>query len=94
MLHTGGCNISPAKMLTLITAFPHVKIVISYLTLETGVLCSIESDDYLTFVKKVNSVGKVLPGVTIKIVDLTTDAILGPNKWGELVVQSPGMTSG
>ncbi|XP_026330335.1 luciferin 4-monooxygenase-like [Hyposmocoma kahamanoa] len=44
--------------------------------------------------KSLQSVGKVSPGTTLKIVDIKTREVLGPNQHGEVCIRGPVLMSG
>ncbi|KAK6628519.1 hypothetical protein RUM43_002334 [Polyplax serrata] len=67
--------------------WPELKIYNVYgLTESTGMTC-LNSDDDL-------SVGKVCSGVHLKITDIDTGTVLGPNTSGEICMKSPGIMLG
>lgn len=45
-------------------------------------------------VHKLGSIGKVIPGVQVRIVDINTDKILGPNQEGKILVKGDNVMEG
>ncbi|XP_030750877.1 luciferin 4-monooxygenase-like [Sitophilus oryzae] len=91
----GGAPVHPAQILELRELLPYTKVSMGYGATEAN---AISFFDYRlgeeAYKNKIESSGTLLPGVELKIVDLTTGQLLGPNQEGEIRVRSPSLMSG
>lgn len=71
-----------------------MKILQAYGTTETGFVAGFPEDDYDNAVQVPSSVGKLFPGVKIKVVSLDTKEILGTDCWGQLLIKGNTTMSG
>ncbi len=95
-LRTGimaGSNCPIEVMVNVMSKMHMSEITICYgLTEASPVLTQTKRDDPIT--KRVETVGKVLPGVDVKIVDPQTEEELPPNTPGELIARGYGIMKG
>ncbi|RZC37650.1 AMP-binding domain containing protein [Asbolus verrucosus] len=89
---TGGTPISPVQFQKLDTIFRHSNIILTYGLTETGLMSAYNPRTDQKFINnKIGSSGKLLPCMTVKIVDLETKEILGPNQKGEIYIKTPAL---
>ncbi|XP_063542728.1 luciferin 4-monooxygenase-like [Cydia strobilella] len=80
--------------------YPDIKLASVYGSTETGSIATTQNKvfdfDVANDVTKAEGycVGRAVPGVTIKVVDIETREILGPNQRGELCVRGPRLMKG
>lgn len=90
----GGVRLSALMMSRIRASLQKVKVIQAYGLVEVGLVAAFEENDYGTALQHPMSVGKPLPGVRIKVVDLETRKPLGPNCRGELVVKGDSLMLG
>lgn len=71
-----------------------VKVIQTYCLVEVGLVAAFEEENYSPALERPMSVGGLLPGVKVKILDLETRKALGPNCRGELVVKGDSLMLG
>ncbi|GJQ77873.1 hypothetical protein Trydic_g16126 [Trypoxylus dichotomus] len=89
-----GMHISQASFARLVRTFKGVNIVSTYSTVETGPICTVTEKIYFNNKEKLSSVGQPNTGVSVRIVDELIRTPLVADKWGELLVKTPGMMLG
>ncbi|KAF5290670.1 hypothetical protein FQR65_LT01960 [Abscondita terminalis] len=95
-IYVGGGPMFNSELKKYREMFPNTIVVSGYGMTEIGLISyfpsSTEKD--LKFInEKPTSIGRVLNGVTYKVVDVDTEQTLGPNQKGELRVKSDGLLS-
>ncbi|CAG4978564.1 unnamed protein product [Parnassius apollo] len=91
IIHSGGAPLNSTVIKELKTRFPHVKSVLQgYGMTETTGALTAEVEN----MSKEGSVGKIVCGNIIKIVDFETRKILGPGQVGEVCVKGPILFDG
>ncbi|XP_014225792.1 4-coumarate--CoA ligase 1-like [Trichogramma pretiosum] len=90
-LMTGGAKLSKEIIVSLKRDLqPHVQFSQGYGMTEIGGIASIQSQSC----QSIESVGFVAPNMQIKIIDIDTAEILGPNQQGELCIKTPTVMIG
>ncbi|XP_063822002.1 uncharacterized protein LOC135072009 [Ostrinia nubilalis] len=91
LVYSGGAPLDWNVIMEMKQRFPNLKHVLQGygMTETTGVLT--EEHEGVT---QNGSVGRVAPGNTVKIVDIETRKILGPNEQGEVCVKGPVLFAG
>lgn len=90
----GGVRLSALMMSRIRSSLQRVKVIQAYGLVETGLVAAFEESDYGTALERPMSVGRLLPGIRTKVVDLETRKSLGPNCKGELVVKGDSLMLG
>lgn len=90
----GGVRLSALMMTRIRSSLQKIKVIQTYGLVELGLVAAFEENDYATALEYPMSVGRVLPGVKIKVVDVDTRVPLGPNCRGELLVKSDSVMLG
>lgn len=90
----GGVRLSALMMTRIRASLPKIKVIQTYGLVEVGLVAAFEESDYATALEYPMSVGRILPGVKIKVVDLDTRVPLGPNCRGELLVKGDSVMLG
>ncbi|KAJ8919701.1 hypothetical protein NQ315_006229 [Exocentrus adspersus] len=96
-LSTGGAALSKKYIYALQELIPETDIVPTYAQTEVGILAAfqIHNKAHREYYKKnPDTVGLPVRGVTYKVVDPETEAVLGPNEPGELRVKSKTIMNG
>jgi long-chain acyl-CoA synthetase len=87
----GGAPMSGAVVARMRRDLPHVKLVQVFGMTEAGLLTGLKPEDHQAAEPNLDSVGRALDGVEIRIVDPATGAPTEPGKPGEIVAKSPGL---
>lgn len=90
----GGVRMSALMITRIRTSLQKVKVIQTYGLVEVGFVAAFEENDYANALEHPMSVGKVLPGVRIKVVDVDTRKPLGANCRGELIVKGNSVMLG
>ncbi|KAJ3664401.1 hypothetical protein Zmor_008576 [Zophobas morio] len=86
---TGGTPISATQLERISTVFNHSDILFVYGCTEAGIVSTFNPiTEQVLMRTKLGSCGKAAPGMTIKIVDVSTNQTLGANQKGEVCVKS------
>ncbi|CAH1105456.1 unnamed protein product [Psylliodes chrysocephalus] len=98
IFYTGSCPVNKQLMEDLIVALPQTKILNCYGCSETGgVAASFDSTlvaEYKMQLLKPTSCGKICSDLKWKVVDTTSENILGPNEEGEIRVKADTIMKG
>ncbi|RZC43009.1 AMP-binding domain containing protein [Asbolus verrucosus] len=90
-----GSPISRGQFETLTHRFKESTVISAYGLKEAGLVTIFDpKKDYKFTTKKVGSSGKLIAGISAKIVDLETHKLLGPNEIGEICIKSPTIMKG
>ncbi|KAF5290671.1 hypothetical protein FQR65_LT01961 [Abscondita terminalis] len=95
-IYVGGGPMFNSELKKYREMFSNTIVVSGYGMTEIGLICYFPSstEEDLKFInEKPTSIGRVLNGVTYKVVDVDTEQTLGPNQKGELRVKSDGLLS-
>lgn len=84
-----GSTVAPAQILRLRKLFPYSCVSLGYGSSEANVLVGHELTNRRGYENKLGSSGTLCAELQLKIVDLDSGALLGPNKEGEICVKSP-----
>lgn len=90
----GGVRLSALMMTRIRASLQRIKVIQAYGLVEVGLVAAFKEIDYTTALEYPMSVGRLLPGLTIKVVDLETRKSLGPNCRGELIVKGDSLMLG
>ncbi|KAL1513640.1 hypothetical protein ABEB36_003029 [Hypothenemus hampei] len=88
-VYTGGAFVSPKYISKLRSTFKEAVVNQIYGSTELGCSTQWFGSDNEAYENKLDSVGKLSANMELKIVDLETRSILGPNKTGEILIKSP-----
>ncbi|KPJ07625.1 Luciferin 4-monooxygenase [Papilio machaon] len=91
IIHCGGAPLNKSVITELKSKYPHIKYLVQGygMTEATGSITAETEDEF-----KEGSVGKIVPGNIIKIVDVETRKILGPGQTGEVCVKGAAQFDG
>ncbi|XP_076263003.1 uncharacterized protein LOC143197994 [Rhynchophorus ferrugineus] len=90
----GVVNTSKDDIAYMRKSLPDVKFLQLYTLTETGCISAVTPSNYVTEPHKNTSVGKLLMNCKIKIIDIETGQLLGPNQFGELYFSGDGLMLG
>ncbi|XP_063922941.1 uncharacterized protein LOC135137259 isoform X2 [Zophobas morio] len=95
VIMAAGTPLSTTQFNKLNTIFPAVDIIVCYGQSEVGMVSLFDTKFDKKFIRTKNkSAGKVVTGITLKIVDPETNQIMGPYQNGEIRLQSSGVMKG
>ncbi|XP_044269359.1 4-coumarate--CoA ligase 1-like [Tribolium madens] len=90
-----GTPISTIQLDKVRSVFKHTNVILAYGQTEIGYVSMYNTDTDSKFIQnKYISCGKVVKGVTLKVVDVETNEILGPNKKGEIYAKTKSLMKG
>ncbi|XP_064215893.1 luciferin 4-monooxygenase-like [Tribolium castaneum] len=90
-----GTPISTTQLDKVRSVFKHTNVILAYGQTEVGYISMYDTDTDSKFIQnKYTACGKVVKGVTLKVVDVETNEILGPNKKGEIYVKAKSLMKG
>ncbi|KAF7279373.1 hypothetical protein GWI33_007316 [Rhynchophorus ferrugineus] len=90
----GGAVMQKDQIQKLRDILPHTKVTMAYGSTECNILTFFDLRDEKAYKTKLMSSGKPSPGVEIKVVDLESGKLLGPNQEGEIRVKSQFIMGG
>ncbi|XP_060522588.1 uncharacterized protein LOC132699735 [Cylas formicarius] len=90
----GGSPVEPRQILKLRELLPGVKVALIYGSTEANTISTFDFTDEKAYDAKVSSSGTLLPDIELKVVDVETSELLGPNQQGEILVRNPYIMSG
>lgn len=90
----GGVRLSALMMSRIRASLQKIKVLQTYGLVEVGLVAAFRESDYTTALEHPMSVGSVVPGVKIRVVDVETRKPLGPNCRGELIVKGDSLMLG
>lgn len=90
-----GTSMDPAKIQRINTKFRNAVTCLAYGLTETGLVSMFDIEKDAELAKfNLTSSGKLAPQIRLKIADLSSDQLLGPNERGEICIASPSMMLG
>ncbi|KAG5893796.1 hypothetical protein JTB14_005461 [Gonioctena quinquepunctata] len=90
----GTVNTTKYDVKTLKTLMPHVKFLQNYCLTETGCIAATKFRNHNFSLEKPLSVGTLSMNCKIRIVDVNTKQILGPDEYGEIYFHGDGLMLG
>lgn len=90
-------HLSKTSFAKIARTFKGVSVISSYSTLESGAISVLTESVYFNRKEKISSVGQPNPDVSLRIQEDPLHPPRGPvpvDKWGELLVKTPGMMLG
>ncbi|XP_030767260.1 4-coumarate--CoA ligase 1-like isoform X1 [Sitophilus oryzae] len=90
----GGATVNPAQILKLREVLPYTKVAMGYGSTETSFISCFDFQSREAYESKLESSGKLLADVELKIVDVDTGKLLGPNQEGEIRLKTPYLMCG
>lgn len=95
LVYVGGTLTTALDMATLRKQFRETKVLQCYgMTEMSCLIAAFNPDDYDKALEKPGSVGKPMPDIKFKIIDLDTKDVMGPDWWGELYISGPTLMLG
>jgi 4-coumarate--CoA ligase len=90
-----GTSMDPAQIQRINTKFRYAVTCLVYGLTETGLVSMFDIEKDAELAKfNLTSSGKLAPQIRLKIADLSSDQLLGPNERGEICIASPSMMLG
>ncbi|KAF7279372.1 hypothetical protein GWI33_007315 [Rhynchophorus ferrugineus] len=90
----GGASVQLSQLLKLRQILPHTKVTMGYGSSENGMISGFNLREENAINSKPLSSGTPVPGLELKVVDLESGKLLGPNQQGEIRVKSRYTMSG
>lgn len=90
----GTTNTTKQDILRMQKSMPNVKFLQCYCLTETGCIAATKASNYSMSLDKPGSAGTLSTNSKIKIVDMNTKEVLGPNKCGEVYYNGEGLMLG
>lgn len=73
---------------------PQIKFIQIYFSTETGLIAANSHDKYMESCHKPEAIGPLLSSSKVKIIDIESGKLLGPNKYGQLLFNGDGLMLG
>lgn len=81
-------------MKTIKEKMPKTQLLPMYVTTEVGIISAFSEREFNIAAEKLESSGRIMPNLKIRITRLENNDNLGPDMWGQLIVKSNIMMLG